>query len=180
MRDKLEEEELGEVIVEYVLVVVLLELQVLVILVEQPVEVFVMEQQELQQSIMEFEKNRNQLMNIGSQKQQLQLQSSALGAGLEELGKTKEKKAYKAVANILVLCDVEDLKKELSEQKESSDLRVKTLQKQEDSLIERLNKLKSSIEKSAMQAQAGASPQAQPSGEETKITNDSKNSKGKK
>jgi len=131
---------------------------------------------------MEFEKNRNQLMNISSQKQQLQLQSAALGAGLEELGKTKEKKAYKAVANILVLCDVEDLKKELSDQKESSELRVKTLQKQEDSLIERLNKLKSTIEKAAAQAQGQvqSNAQSQPSGEETKITNDSKSGKGKK
>lgn len=140
-----------------------------------------MEQQEFQQNIVEFERNRNQLVTVSSQKQQLQLQSAALNAALEELEKTKEKKAYKAVANILVLCDVEELKKELSEQKESSDLRVKTLQKQEDSLVEKLNKLKSTIEKAAQQAQSARGETPSPTaGDETKILNDSKAGKGKK
>ncbi len=137
-----------------------------------------MDQQELQQNLMEFEKNRNQLMNIGAQKQQLQMQSAAIDAALAELNKTSEKKAYKAVGNILVLCDVTDLKKELSEQKESTDLRVKTVQKQEDNMIEKLNKLRSKIEAVAaeMQSQKTPSPSA---GEETKITPE-KQSKGKK
>jgi len=121
-----------------------------------------MEKQELQQSIAEFERNRNQLLGISSQKQQLQFQSTALNSAIEELEKTQEKKAYKAVANIMVLCDVKDLKKEISEQKETADLRVKTLQKQEDALVEKLNKLKSRIEGEA------SSSSAQNSGEETK------------
>lgn len=126
-----------------------------------------MEQQELQQAVAEFERNRGQLMNVSSQKQQLQFQSTALNAALEELKKTSEKKAYKAVGNILVLCDVKDLQKELSEQKESSDLRVKSLQKQEDSLVEKLNKLRSKIEGSVSQNQQSGNSG---SGEETKIT----------
>ena len=133
-----------------------------------------MEQQEIQQSIAEFERNRNQLLNVSSQKQQLQFQSAALNSALEELEKTSEKKAFKAVGNILVLCDVKDLQKELGEQKESTDLRVKTLQKQEDALVEKLNKLKSRIEGSAMPETT-----QQREGEETKIL-PSKNNKGRK
>lgn len=132
-----------------------------------------MEQQEIQQSIAEFERNRNQLLNVSSQKQQLQFQSTALNAALEELEKTSEKKAFKAVGNILVLCDVEELQKELGEQKETADLRVKTLQKQEDALVEKLNKLKSKIEGSA-----SLETEQQREGE-TKIL-PFKNSKGKK
>ena len=131
-----------------------------------------MEQQELQQNIAEFERNRNQLMNTSAQKQQLQFQSSALNAALEELNKTSEKKAFKAVGNILVLCEVKDLQKELSEQKESTDLRVKTLQKQEDAFVEKLNKLKSRIEESASQKDSAST-------EDAKIL-PSKNNKGKK
>jgi len=131
-----------------------------------------MEQEEMQQSIAEFERNRNQLLNVSAQKQQLQFQSGALNAALEELEKTSEKKAFKAVGNILVLCDVKELQKELSEQKESADLRVKTLQKQEDALVEKLNKLKSKIEGSASQADSA-------SAEETKML-PSKNNKTKK
>lgn len=131
-----------------------------------------MNQQELQQNIAEFERNRNQLLNVSSQKQQLQFQSNALNASLEELKKTSEKKAYKAVGPIMVLCDVKDLQKELGEQKESADLRVKTLQKQEDTLIEKLNKLKAKIEESTK-------PETTPSNEETKIL-PSKNNKSSK
>ena len=103
---------------------------------------------ELQDTINEFERNRIQLMNVSAQKQQLQFQSNTLQASLDELKKTKEKKVYKAVGNILILSDTKNVQKELREQKDSADLRVKTLQKQEDALIEKLNKLKSQIEKS--------------------------------
>ncbi|MFH1544857.1 MAG: prefoldin subunit [archaeon] len=99
-----------------------------------------------QQDIMEFEKTRNHLINISGQKQQLQFQSTAMKDALEELEKTKEKKVYKAVGNILVLSTVEGVKKELTQQKESADLRVKTLQKQEDLTVEKLNKLRARLE----------------------------------
>ena len=65
---------------------------------------------------------------------------------LEELGKTKEKRVYKAVGNILIQEDTLKVKKDLEEKKTSVDLRLKTLQKQEDSLINKLNKLKSELE----------------------------------
>ena len=103
-------------------------------------------EQELQQTAQEFERNRIQLLNTGAQKQQLQMQNSAISAALSELKETKEKKVYKAVGNILILSDVSKVQKELSEQNESTELRIKTLQKQEDALIDKLNKLKAKIE----------------------------------
>lgn len=99
-----------------------------------------------QQEMMEFERNRNQLLSISSQKQQLQFQASALKNALDELEKTSEKKVYKAVGNILIQAPVTDVKKELKENKESTDLRIKTLQKQEDSLVSKLNKLRRELE----------------------------------
>src|SRR3989338_6250468 len=77
--------------------------------------------EDFREKAIDFERSRNQLMNVSAQKQQLQMQGSALGNAIEELEKTKEKK-------------------------ESIDLRVKTMQKQEDSLVNKLNKLKSEIE----------------------------------
>jgi len=100
------------------------------------------------QDIMDFERTRGNLLNISAQKQQLQIQSNALEEALKELGKTPEKKVYKAVGNVLIMSNVDDVKKELQEQKESADLKVKTLQKQEDSTVEKLNKLKHRIESS--------------------------------
>lgn len=104
--------------------------------------------EDMQQQIAEFERNRAQLLNISAQKQQLQLQSTLIAQSIEELEKTKEKKVFKAVGNIMVQVEVEKTKKELAEKKESLDLRAKSLQKHEESLVNRLNKLKSEIEKS--------------------------------
>jgi len=99
-----------------------------------------------QAKLVEFERNRAQLMNVSAQKQQLQIQNMTLKQALEELGKTKEKKVFKAVGNILIQSETTKVKKELEEKKKSVDLRLKTVQKQEDSLINKLNKIKSEIE----------------------------------
>lgn len=109
------------------------------------IEVSIMDEK-LQQSLMDFERNRLQLINTGNQKNQLQLQSNALALSLEELEKSLEKKVYKAIGNILILTDKEDIKKETIEQKEIIDLRIKSLQKQEDNLTQKLNNLKKEIE----------------------------------
>ena len=101
---------------------------------------------EIQQKVMDFERSRNQLMNISAQKQNLQIQSQTLKATLEELEKTKEKRVYKAVGNILILSDTSAVKKDVKEKQESAELRLKTLQKQEESLVNKLNGLKSEIE----------------------------------
>ena len=106
----------------------------------------------IQEKVMEFERNRNQLMGVSAQKQQLQAQSQTFKVTLEELDKTKEKQVYKAIGNILILSDTLKVKKEMKEKKESTDLRLKTLQKQEESLINKLNSLKSEIEASQNQA----------------------------
>ena len=103
---------------------------------------------DVQQKIIEFEQNRNQLMNVSAQKQQLQVQSQTFKATLEELEKTKEKQVYKAVGNILILSDTVKVKKDTKERLESVDLRLKTMQKQEESLVNKLNGLKSEIEAS--------------------------------
>ena len=116
------------------------------------------EQQSKQQSIAEFSRNRDQLISISSQKQQYLLQSATLKLSLDELEKTTEKKVFKAVGNILVQINTEDAKKELADQKETTDLRIKTLQKQEDATIQKLNKLKSEIEK----ADSGSSSDEKP------------------
>jgi prefoldin beta subunit len=101
---------------------------------------------DMQQLVNDFEKSRMQLMNVSSQRQNFQVQSDVIDESLEELGKTKEKKVYKAVGNILILSDIKDVEKELKEQKETTSLRLKTMKKQEESLVEKLNKLKSEIE----------------------------------
>ena len=99
-----------------------------------------------QQEIAEFERSRAQLMGLSGQKRNMQMQANILEATIDELGKTKEKTVYKIVGNIMVPADSKSVLKDAKGQKETVDLRLKTLQKQEDALIEKLNKLKSQIE----------------------------------
>ena len=74
--------------------------------------------EETQQQLVEFEKARAQLVNVSAQKQQLQLQSNSITQSIDELSKTKEKKVFKIVGNILVQSDTEKVRKELEERKE--------------------------------------------------------------
>lgn len=105
-----------------------------------------MNDEEKRELLMEFERNRQMLQNISSQKQQITMQIEMIKASLEELENTKEKTVMKIIGNILVSKPVSDMKKELSEQQESFELRNKTLTKQEETLINKLNSIKAKVE----------------------------------
>ncbi|PJA18910.1 MAG: prefoldin subunit beta, partial [Candidatus Diapherotrites archaeon CG_4_10_14_0_2_um_filter_31_5] len=93
---------------------------------------------ENQQDRIDFERQRNQLMQLSSQKQQLQFQTKMLKDALEEISKTKEEKVLKAVGNIMIQTPVTEVKKELAEEVEAMELRLKTVQKQEDISIDKM------------------------------------------
>ena len=114
--------------------------------------------EEISATIAEFERSRSQLMGVSAQKAQLQAQRDALEKSLEELKATKEEKVFKVAGNIMVLTNAKQALKDVEEQKESVDLRYKTVDRQETTIIDKLNKLKQEIEKS--QGKAGAKPQA--------------------
>ncbi len=101
---------------------------------------------EEQNLIQEFEKTRTQLMNVSNQKQQLSFQKNSLDLVLKELDKSKEKKVLKSFGSILINADKKEVIAELKKQAESNDLKLKTINKQEEILISKLNKLKTEIE----------------------------------
>ncbi|HRS42394.1 MAG TPA: prefoldin subunit [Candidatus Diapherotrites archaeon] len=82
---------------------------------------------------------RQQLMFLTQQKQQLQFQKSVLENTIKELEKTKEKKVYKGVGNVFILSDKEDVLKDTKDLKETTDLRIKNIQKQEDVILKKIN-----------------------------------------
>ena len=98
-------------------------------------------------AIQEFERGRVQLSNLSIQKQQLQMQSDALFQTIEELKKSKEEKVFKFAGSIMIQAPVAEVQKEVEAKKESVDLRFKTVSKQETILLDKLNRLKSEIEK---------------------------------
>jgi prefoldin beta subunit len=111
---------------------------------------------EIQQQIMEFERQRQLLMSLGQQKQQMQMAASTANKALEELDKSKENSVYVAIGNILIQKEKKEVQKELKDQKETAELRLKTVEKQEENTLEKLNTLKSKIESAAEKAQAVA------------------------
>ena len=105
-----------------------------------------MNEEEKRGMILEFERNRQMLMGISQQKQQVAMQLEMVDASLEEIAKTKEKTVYKVVGNVLFQKDTKEMEKELKEKKEIFDLRMKTVEKQEDNLVKKLNSIRAKIE----------------------------------
>jgi len=85
------------------------------------------------------------LQNILLQKQQFQSQLSEIDSALKEMESSSE--TYRIVGNIMVLTKKEELKKELQEKNSSLKLRIKTLEKQEDTIKEKAQSLQSDIMK---------------------------------
>lgn len=90
------------------------------------------------------------LQNLMGQKQQFQQQMEENDSALLELGKSS--KAYKIVGNLMVAGKKEDLEKELKEKKEMWELRLKSIDKQEELLKKRMTEL----QKEAMAEMSGA------------------------
>jgi len=105
-----------------------------------------MDEGEQRAMILEFEKNRQMLGSINAQKQQVTYQLEMIDASLEELGKTKEKTVFKVVGTVLFPKDAKEMEKELKDKKESTELRLKTVEKQEEILLKKLNIARAKLE----------------------------------
>ena len=83
------------------------------------------------------------MQTILAQKQQFQMQLVEIESALNELNKSDT--AYKIVGNIMVASDKEDLKADLKSKKDIVDLRLKTLEKQENQIKEKAEKLQAEV-----------------------------------
>lgn len=93
---------------------------------------------EAQQILIELQTFQQQMQTVLIQKESLNIQNMEIDKALEELKKATTEDVYKAVGPILIKSTKKDLEKELTEKKETVDLRLKSLQKQEDRLKEKL------------------------------------------
>lgn len=87
-----------------------------------------------------IEQNLQQLL---SQKQQFNGQMVEIESALEELEKTED--AYKIVGNVMVKVSKPELSKELGEKKERTEIRIKSIEKQEDKLKEKAEALRAEV-----------------------------------
>jgi prefoldin beta subunit len=101
--------------------------------------------QETEQKISQLQLYEQGLQSILAQKQQFQSQSVEIDSALKELELTDQ--AYKIVGNIIVASKKEVLKKDLESKKETTNLRVKTLEKQEDQIRDKAKKIQEEVSK---------------------------------
>jgi len=99
--------------------------------------------EETQQKISQLQLFEQSLQNVLVQKQQFQSQLVEIESALNEIGTAKE--VYKIVGNIMVDSKKDDLKKDLTSKKEIIELRIKTLEKQENNIKEKATKMQSEV-----------------------------------
>jgi len=112
---------------------------------------------QLQDQINRMQQMRMQLQMITQQRQQVELRLKEIEESLEELEKTDDKTpVYKSVGALLIKTKGKsEITKELKSDKESLDLRKKTLEQQEGRTKEKLTELQSKVQNSL---NAGDSP----------------------
>jgi prefoldin beta subunit len=101
----------------------------------------------IQNQLTQFEQVRQQLQAITTQRIQIESQLREIENASEELKSVTKKKAiYKRVGGLFVkVDDPKKLKDQLKEKKETYDIRIKTLERQENQLKERYGELQQEI-----------------------------------
>lgn len=106
-----------------------------------------MNQQGLQEEIAKAQQLQQQLQMIMSQKQQLEVKSKDLERALDEVNRLEdETPVYKEVGEILVQVeDKEELISELEDDKESTDVRLKSLKGKEEKLRDQFKEIQEKL-----------------------------------
>jgi len=102
-----------------------------------------MADKESEEKIMQLQLLEQNIQNFLMQKQQFQVQLTEVDSALENLKDAK--KAYKIIANIMVDTDKVSLEAELKQKKEVLELRIKNLEKQEEKIREKSQKIQKEV-----------------------------------
>ena len=102
--------------------------------------------QEVQGQIAQLQQIQQQAQVIGSQKAQIEALTRENESALKELEKmVDDAVVYKSAGGIMVRSNKADTLKDLKEQKEQFDMRIKTLDRQSERLQKRFDELQNSI-----------------------------------
>ena len=106
---------------------------------------------QMQNQLAQFEQLRQQLQMVMTQRLQIESQLREVETALEEIGAiSDDTPIYKNVGSLMVKAeDKKEVEKDLNEQKETLEVRVKTLERQENQLKERYQTLQKDLTKAA-------------------------------
>jgi prefoldin beta subunit len=102
-----------------------------------------MEETESQKKIAQLQMLQQNLQQLLGQKQQFQMQFNEAESALVELKDAK--KAYKVMGNLMILSSREKLEKQLDERKKTVELRIKSIESQEDRLRKKADDLQKDV-----------------------------------
>lgn len=110
---------------------------------------------ELEEMLGELQMQNQQLQTIMIQKQALMIQDKEMENALEEVEKCTDEDIYKSVGPILVKISKEAIKKELEEGREENDLKIKSLEKQEAKVKQKIKTMQEKFQSVAQSSGTG-------------------------
>lgn len=112
--------------------------------------------EELQKEVQEYQMSQQQLQIIMNQKVQSTMQMREVKDALEELRTAAAgTDVFKSIGRVLVKADIGKLKKELSDDAETLDVRINSLEKQEKKLKDRMGDMEKTLLPQLQKAQQG-------------------------
>ena len=105
---------------------------------------------ETQEKIQELQIFEQNIQSLVIQKQAFQMELSETENAISEVGKSKDE-VYKITGSIMLKTDRSEVEKELKEKKDILSLRLKSIEKQELSIREKLDKLREEVVKGMKQ-----------------------------
>lgn len=100
---------------------------------------------ETKQMILEFQAYQQQFQAVAMQKENLRMQDLEIDKALEELQDSNQKTAYKITGSVMISKPVDDIVSDLKETKEAISIRLKSFEKTEVKLTERLKDLQEKL-----------------------------------
>ena len=97
-----------------------------------------------QDKIQEMKFLEQNLQNLLFQKQAFQLELAETKSALKEIGISKDE-VFKVIGQVMIKIEKAKIQNELLDKQNILELRIKTIEKQEDSLAERLENLRDEI-----------------------------------
>jgi len=101
---------------------------------------------QVQDKVMQFQSLQQQLQMVVAQKQQFILRAKDIDNATEDLNVMKEGRVYKVSGPLMMETSIEKSKKDLAEEKDTAEARIKILESQEKKLSEKLKELGSELQ----------------------------------
>lgn len=109
--------------------------------------------QNIQHQLGQFQQVQQQAQAITMQKQTVEIQIKESQTALDELKKTEEgAEVFKTAGNLLIKVNREEMLEELVEKIETLELREKTITRQEERIMKKLEDMQSSLQEAMKEA----------------------------